>query len=90
MWTPRYYGARRRSRTSAALRLQDRAPLGRWTGPARGSDDQARPALVLIAGAIGDRFGRRPALLTGLIGFALASGIGALVSGPGRWWWCGW
>jgi len=45
---------------------------------------------VLIAGAIGDRFGRRPALLTGLIGFALASGIGALVSGPGRWWWCGW
>src|SRR5215475_7118266 len=40
-------------------------------------------ALVLIAGAIGDRFGRRPALLTGLIGFALASGIGALVSGPG-------
>jgi EmrB/QacA subfamily drug resistance transporter len=40
-------------------------------------------ALVLVAGSIGDRFGRRPALLTGLIGFALASGLGALVTGAG-------
>jgi EmrB/QacA subfamily drug resistance transporter len=40
-------------------------------------------ALVLIAGSIGDRFGRRPALLVGLIGFAVASGIGAVVSGAG-------
>ncbi len=34
-------------------------------------------ALVLTAGALGDRFGRRPALLVGLAGFALSSGIGA-------------
>src|SRR5690349_8769296 len=27
-------------------------------------------ALVLAAGGLGDRFGRRPALLTGLLGFA--------------------
>jgi len=40
-------------------------------------------ALVLIAGSIGDRFGRRPALVTGLVGFALASGIGALCTGAG-------
>jgi EmrB/QacA subfamily drug resistance transporter len=40
-------------------------------------------ALVLTAGSIGDRFGRRPALLTGLIGFAVASGVGALVTGAG-------
>src|SRR5262249_17111806 len=36
-------------------------------------------ALVLTAGSLGDRFGRRPALLIGLGGFALSSGIGALV-----------
>jgi EmrB/QacA subfamily drug resistance transporter len=36
-------------------------------------------ALVLTAGSIGDRFGRRPALLLGLAGFATASGIGAAV-----------
>jgi EmrB/QacA subfamily drug resistance transporter len=36
-------------------------------------------ALVLTAGSLGDRFGRRPALMTGLAGFALASGVGALV-----------
>jgi MFS family permease len=36
-------------------------------------------ALVLTAGSIGDRFGRRPALLAGLGGFAIASGIGAAV-----------
>src|SRR5262249_49543974 len=34
-------------------------------------------ALALTAAARGDRFGRRPALLAGLAGFALASGIGA-------------
>src|SRR5437762_12464935 len=34
-------------------------------------------ALVLTAGSLGDRFGRRPALLIGLAGFALSSGIGA-------------
>ena len=36
-------------------------------------------ALVLTAGSLGDRFGRRPALLIGLGGFAAASAIGALV-----------
>ena len=36
-------------------------------------------ALVLTAGALGDRFGRRPALLLGLVGFGSASGIGAVV-----------
>ena len=40
-------------------------------------------ALVLVAGSISDRFGRRPALLTGLIGFAVASGIGAFATGAG-------
>ena len=34
--------------------------------------------LVLTAGSLGDRFGRRPALLLGLGGFALASGLGAM------------
>jgi len=37
-------------------------------------------ALVLTAGSLGDRFGRRPALLIGLAGFALSSGIGAVVT----------
>src|SRR6478672_8832268 len=36
-------------------------------------------ALVLTAGSLGDRFGRRPALLVGLGGFAIASGVGAMV-----------
>lgn len=36
-------------------------------------------SLVLTAGSLGDRFGRRPALLVGLAGFAISSGIGALV-----------
>src|SRR3954447_4670239 len=36
-------------------------------------------ALVLTAGSLGDRFGRRPALMIGLAGFALSSGIGAAV-----------
>ncbi|WP_041258720.1 MFS transporter [Pseudofrankia inefficax] len=40
-------------------------------------------ALVLTAGSIGDRFGRRPVLLGGLVGFALMSGIGALCDGAG-------
>ncbi|MHB8689737.1 MAG: DHA2 family efflux MFS transporter permease subunit [Solirubrobacteraceae bacterium] len=41
-------------------------------------------ALVLAAGSLGDRYGRRPALLTGLIGFAIASGAGALCTTPGE------
>jgi EmrB/QacA subfamily drug resistance transporter len=36
-------------------------------------------ALVLTAGSLGDRFGRRPALLVGLAGFAVSSGVGAAV-----------
>ncbi|WP_375475775.1 MFS transporter [uncultured Jatrophihabitans sp.] len=40
-------------------------------------------ALVLTAGSLGDRFGRRPALLVGLIGFAAASGVGAAVDSAG-------
>ncbi len=40
-------------------------------------------ALVLTAGSLGDRFGRRPALLVGLLGFAAASGVGAAVDSPG-------
>ena len=40
-------------------------------------------ALVLTAGSLGDRFGRRPALLTGLLGFAAMSAVGAAMSTPG-------
>jgi EmrB/QacA subfamily drug resistance transporter len=39
--------------------------------------------LVLTAGSLGDRFGRRPALLVGLGGFALASGLGAAAGSSG-------
>src|SRR5947199_6653773 len=35
-------------------------------------------ALVLTAGSLGDRFGRRPALLLGLGGFAAATSLGAM------------
>src|SRR6059058_3650978 len=41
-------------------------------------------ALVLAAGSLGDRFGRRPALLIGLIGFAASSAAGALCTTPGQ------
>lgn len=37
-------------------------------------------ALVLTAGSLGDRFGRRPALLTGLTGFAISSALGAAMT----------
>ncbi|MFL6106993.1 MAG: MFS transporter [Marmoricola sp.] len=37
-------------------------------------------ALVLAAGSLSDKFGRRPALLVGLLGFAAASAAGAMVS----------
>lgn len=40
-------------------------------------------ALVLAAGSLSDRFGRRPALIIGLLGFAATSAIGALVSTAG-------
>jgi EmrB/QacA subfamily drug resistance transporter len=35
-------------------------------------------ALVLTGGSIGDRFGRRPVLLLGLVGFAVASALGGV------------
>jgi EmrB/QacA subfamily drug resistance transporter len=40
-------------------------------------------ALVLTAGSLGDRFGRRPALLTGLGGFAVATAVGAAMPSAG-------
>src|SRR4051794_29804781 len=39
-------------------------------------------ALVLTAGSLGDRFGRRPTLLIGLAGFAVSSAVGASMSSP--------
>ncbi|GJF30552.1 MFS transporter [Kitasatospora sp. NE20-6] len=39
-------------------------------------------ALVLTAGSLGDRFGRRPALLLGLAGFAVTSATGSMVGSP--------
>lgn len=39
--------------------------------------------LVLAGGSMADRFGRRPALLTGLVGFAGFSAIGASVTSTG-------
>jgi EmrB/QacA subfamily drug resistance transporter len=41
-------------------------------------------ALVLSAGSLGDRFGRRPTLLIGLLGFAAASVAASLCSTPGE------
>ena len=41
-------------------------------------------ALVLAAGSLGDRYGRRPALLIGLLGFGSASAVGALCQTPGQ------
>jgi len=41
-------------------------------------------ALLLLAGAIGDRYGRRRALLAGLIVFVVGSGVAMLAQDPGQ------
>lgn len=41
-------------------------------------------ALVLAAGSLSDRFGRRPALVVGLLGFAAASAVGAVLHSPAQ------
>ena len=40
-------------------------------------------ALVLTGGSLGDRFGRRPVLVAGLLGFAAASALGGVVHHAG-------
>ncbi len=41
-------------------------------------------ALVLAMGSLSDRFGRRPALVVGLLGFAVATGVAALATTAGQ------
>ena len=43
----------------------------------------ALAALLMPIGAIGDRWGRKPILIIGLIGFAVANIASAFVNGPG-------
>lgn len=43
----------------------------------------ALAALLMPIGAIGDRWGRKPILIIGLIGFAVANTASAFVNGPG-------